>query len=261
MKPDALMKLCLSAVLCVTMVGCQMDRGPSPTQLAQAHYQRGDYAKAQTAAARAAATAGGSQRYLANYMAGMSAYRLNNFAQAERYLRIAANSKDQAMAADAQSTVGLIYSRQGRYAQAADALLRSARNHTGEDRAQAYLYAGIAQQKLGRWPQARTSLLLARSSTRDAQLAQRVNTQLAVTGYTIQVGAFSSRTNADKAAAGYTPRASRAKVGLVRVVPASRAGRRGVNLVQVGRFATFNAASEGRRRLGDTSALVVPLKP
>jgi len=103
-------------------------------------------------------------------------------AQAERYLRVAVNSRDKAMAADAQSTVGLIYSKQGRYVQAADALLRSARNQTGEDRAQAYFYAGIAQQKLGRWPQARTSLLLSRSSTRDAQLSQRVNTQLAEIG-------------------------------------------------------------------------------
>jgi len=261
MDSSPLIKLSVSAVLCVMMLGCEMDRGPSLAEQAQAHYQRGDYAKAQKTAARTAATAGGAQRDLAHYMAGMSAYRLENFAQAERYLRVAANSRDQAMAADAQSTLGLIYSRRGRYAQAADTLLRSARSQTGEDRAQAYFYAGIAQQKLGRWPSARTSLLLARSSTRDSALARRINTQLAVTGYTIQVGAFTRRANADKAASVYASRAASARVGPVRVVPTTRSDGRAVNLVQVGRFATFNAANAARGRLGDTGALVVPLKP
>ncbi len=253
------LSLALLAVF-VVLPGCNVARGPTPTELAQAHYQRGDYARAQTAAAHAASTAGGAQRDLAHYMAGMSAYRLNNFATAERYLRVAATSRDASMAADARSTLGLIYSGQGRYADAADALLRSAGQQTGEDRAQAYFYAGIAQQKLGRWPQARTSLLLARRSARDPGLVRQVDQHLAVTGYTIQVGAFTSRANADKAASRYATKAAAGRLGIVRVIPTSRAGGRSVNLVQVGRFATFNAANTARSRLGDPGAVIVPLQ-
>jgi tetratricopeptide (TPR) repeat protein len=252
--------LVILVVLGVLLPGCNASRGPTPTEQAQAHYMRGDYAKAQSAAARAAATAGGAQRDLAHYMAGMSAYRLNNFPAAERYLRVAASSSDGSMAADAQSTLGLIYSSQGRYTQAADALLRSAKLQTGEDRAQAYFYAGIAQQKLGHWPQARTSLLLARRSTRDSGLGQQIDQQLAVTGYTIQVGAFTNRANADKAARTYANKAASARIGVVQVAPVTRAGGRSVNLVQVGRFATFNAASTARSRLGDPGAVIVPLQ-
>ena len=102
--------------------------------------------------------------------------------------------------------------------------------------------------------------MLARRSTRNSGLIQQVDQQLAVTGYTIQVGAFTSRANADKAAKTYAVKAASARVGVVKVTVALRAGGRSVNLVQVGRFATFNAASEARSRLGDSGAVVVPLQ-
>ncbi len=255
--------LALTALLTLWVIllpGCQAPGGPTPTEMAQSHYQRGDYARAQTAAARAAATAGGAQRDLAHYIAGMSAYRLNRFDTAARYLSVAANSRDESLAADARSTLGLIYSTQGRYAAAADMLLRSANLHTGEDRAQAYFYAGIAQQKLGRWPQARTSLILARRSTRDQSLLRQIDQHLAVTGYTIQVGAFTSRANADKAARAYASKAAKSKIGTVLVTPSTGSNGRTINLVQVGRYATFNAANTARTRLGDTGAVIVPLQ-
>ncbi len=247
-------------VVCVLMPGCAADRGPSPTEQAQAQYQRGQYAQAQATAARAATTAGGAQRDMAHYMAGMSAYRLDNMAMAQRYLHVAAQSSDPSLAADARSTLGLIYSRQARFAEAADALLQSATLQKGEDRAQAFFYAGIAQQKLGRWPQARTSLLLARSTTRDRGLAHRVDQQLAVTGYTIQVGAFTERANASRAATSYAARARPLGLGNARVTPSTDARGRAVNLVQVGRYATFNAANAARIKLGDRSAVIVPLQ-
>ena len=256
-------RLALAVLLALSpaaLVGCNKINGPTPTEMAQTHYQRGDYARAQTAAARAAATAGGTQRDLAHYMAGMSAYRLNNYPTAARYLSVAVNSRDRSLAADARSTLGLIYAAQGRYAPAADMLLRSADLHTGEDRAQAYFYAGTAQQKLGRWPQARTSLILAQRSTRDQGLLKQVNQHLAVTGYTIQVGAFANRANADNAARTYAGKASRAGLGRVLVTPSTDSRGHVVNLVQVGRYATFNAANTARTRLGDRSALIVPLQ-
>lgn len=256
--------LALTAFLALVpalLVGChRVGRGPTPTQTAQTHFQRGDYARAQTAAARAAATAGGTQRDLAHYMAGMSAYHLNNYETATRYLAVAANSRDQAMAADARSTLGLVYSSQGRYADAAQMLLGSANLHTGEDRAQAYFYAGVAQQKLGRWPQARTSLILAQRATRDPALRSQINQHLAVTGYTIQVGAFANRANADNAARAYTAKSASAGLGTVLVTPSTDSRGRAVSLVQVGRYATFNAANTARTRLGDASAVIVPLQ-
>lgn len=253
--------LCLAAALALTAAGCKtIDRGPSPAEQAQAQFQAGDYARAYTTAARAASTAGGAQRDLANYLAGVSAYRLENLSGAERYLRVAAASRDESLAADARSTLGLIYSRQGRYTEAANALLSGAKLQEGEDRAQAYLYAGIAQQKIGYWPQARTSLLLARKSTRDPGVIQRIDQQLAVTGYTIQVGAFALRSNADEVAQRYAVRAAAGKMGSVVVTEATGSGGRTVNLVHVGRFATFDAANTARGMLGDTNAVIVPLQ-
>ncbi len=253
--------LCLAASLALTAGGCKtIERGPSPTEQAQAQFQAGDYARAYTTAARAASTAGGAQRDLAHYLAGVSAYRLENLSGAERYLSVAAASRDEALAADARSTLGLTYSRQGRYAQAANALLSGAQLQEGEDRAQAYLYAGIAQQKIGYWPQARTSLLLARKTTRDPGMLQRIDQQLAVTGYTIQVGAFAERSNADEAAQRYAARASAGKMGSVVVTPGVGSNGRAVNLVHVGRFATFDAANTARGVLGDTGAVIVPLQ-
>lgn len=259
-KTSGLMGVCVLAGLGLLLAGCVGRQGPSPTEQAQAQFQQGDYARAQVTAARAATTAGGSERNLAHYMAGISAYRMGNMTTAERYLRVAAQSGDGSLAADARSTLGLIYSRLGRYALAANAFQRGADLQQGEDRAQAYFYAGVAQQKLGQWPQARTSLLLARKSTRDAGLVGRIDQQLAVTGYTIQIGAFTNRANADKLAAQYAGRASLTKVGSVYVTPGRGSDGRAVNLVQVGRYATFGAANNARSRLGDSGAVIVPLQ-
>ncbi len=250
----------LLAAIGLVLGGCAYDRGPSATEVAQSAFQRGDYTRALTTSQRAAATAGGHDRDLSHYMAGISAYRLGNMATAERYLRVAAKSSDDSLSADAQSTLGLIYSQMGRYAEAANAFLRGADHQSGEDRAQAYFYGGIAQQKIGRWPQARTSLLLARKTTRDPALLSRVDQQLAVTGYTIQLGAFSSRANADKLAGKHALRASSAKAGSVFVTPSTRSNGQVMHLVQVGRYATFGAASAGRSKLGVGDAVIVPLQ-
>ncbi len=228
--------------------------------LAQSHFQQGNYTQAYSTAARAANATGGAERDLANYLAGVSAYRLGNMSAAERYLRVAALSKDESLAADASSTLGLIYSQQLQYAAAANAFMRGASLQHGEDRAQGYFYAGVAQQKLGQWPQARTSLLLARKATADKSLIQRIDEQLAVTGYTIQIGAFANRDNADKLASEYAGKVAAAELGSVYVTPGATASGRTLNMVQVGRFATFGAASQAKSKLGLRDAVIVSLQ-
>lgn len=208
----------------------------------------------------ARSTAEPENREMSHYLAGIAAYEKDQLDAAERHLRIAAQSPDASLSADAYSTLGLIYSRSGRYSQAADAFLRGADQQSGEDRAQAYFYAGTAQQKLGRWPQARTSLVLARRSTNDPALVSRIDQQLAVTGYTLQVGAFANPGNAQKLADRYSQRAATLKLGSVYVTPATDARGRAIQLVQVGRYATFGAAMAARAQLGDKDAVVVPLK-
>ena len=90
--------------------------------------------------------------------------------------------------------------------------------------------------------------------------ATHVDQHLAVTGYTIQVGAFANKTNADNAARVYAAKASRAGLGSVLVTPSTSSQGRVVNLVQVGRYATFNAANTARAKLGDRGAVIVPLQ-
>ena len=252
--------ICLVAGLTLCLAGCNTNQGPNQLQLAQTQFQQGDYARAQVTAARAANTAGGRDRDLANYLAGISAYRLGNMTGAERYLSVASRSGDESLAADASATLGLIYSQQQQYAAAANAFMRGASLQEGEDRAQGYFYAGVAQQKLGQWPQARTSLLLARKSTSDKSLIDRIDEQLAVTGYTVQIGAFADRTNADNLASQYAGKVASAKLGSVYVTPGTTADGRTLNQVQIGRFATFGAASHAKTTLGLRDAVIVPLQ-
>lgn len=256
------------ALLCAVMLlvmggfvgGCQqMQRLTPDVRDATTAYEQEDYETAFSKGAAVARSGRDRERALGAYIAGMSARRMGDTANAARYLARAANAEDDSLAADAAATLGIMYSEQGRYADAAHALLKAAELYTGEDRARAYFHAGIAQQKLGRWPQARTNLILARAASRDPQFWQRVEEQLNVTGYTIQTGAFRDPDNAQRAAAELAQRARAAGLSEPRLVRSTGSAAGEVTLVQVGEFATFASARTFRDRIGADTAVIVPL--
>ncbi|MEX0653501.1 MAG: SPOR domain-containing protein [Phycisphaeraceae bacterium] len=249
-------------LLVAGLVGCQTtgpvgDEG-SMTDYGTLYEQR-QYRQAYEAASAVAQRRGAGDRDAAAYVAGLSAMRLGRTGEAERHLRQAALSRDERLQADALANLGLLQYRLGRYDAAARDLSRAAEMLGGEDKAQAHYYAGVARQRLGRWPQARTSLLLARHATRDEGLRQRINDQLAVTGYTVQVGAFAERDNARRAAEAIAGRAGELRFGGPRLVSARAAEGESLTLVHVGTFSSFQAAHDARVRLRATRAIIVPL--
>lgn len=242
--------------LTATLAACA---GPARTQLndATAAYRQQRYDAAYEAAARLAGAHGQTGDHAA-YLAGLAAEKLGRAEDARRYLQRAARSHDDQLAADALASLGLFEHREGAYRSAADTLERAARQLTGEQRANAYFYAGIARQKLDRWPQARTNFVLARAATNDPALRRRIEQHLAVTGYTIQVGAFSDRANAQRAAERFARRAAQLNLAAPRLVEAQDGSRR-LTTVQVGRFSSFRAAQAARERLGAEQSIVVPI--
>lgn len=248
------------AAMFMLAMGCQ--KQPRSQQLARANqaYQAGDYPAAYSQASRIARSINAQGQDAAAYVAGLSAEQMGKLYDAERYLQQAARSKDKALAADALASLGLVHHKMGRYAAAARELNQAAASLDGEQKAHAYFYAGIAQQKLDRWPQARTSLLLARKFTRNASLRSQIDDQLAVTGYTVQLGAYSDADNARQAAQSVAQQAVDARLGAPRMVPGTDRYGRPLTLVQVGRFASFQAAQTARQKLSHTQAIIVPLK-
>ena len=220
-------------------------------------YNRGEYRAAYRAASSASRRGSTADRAEAAYVAGLAAERIGDPAVAVRYLRRAAETGPADLAADANASLGLALHRLGRYDESARRLYAAAEHLSGEDRARAYFHAGLSLQKLNRWPQARTALLLARDGTRDAAFRGQVERQLAVTGYTVQLGAFADVANARRQAEAIAARARAARLGAPRLVTADEAGRT-LTLVHVGRFTSYAAAQQAREALGD-EAIVVPL--
>ena len=216
-------------------------------------YGRGDYAGA---LARAAGPAqhGDAQ---AAYLAGVASLQLSRPADAVRYLQIAA--RDPGLRPSALVNLGLAQAQLNQHHAAAAALLEAAPRLAGEDRAKAYFYAAISQQKLGQWAQARTSLSLARGATRDPALLQQIDGLLDVAGYTLQVAAFADAQRATAAARDLAPRSQRAGLGAPRLATRTTPAGQTLTAVQVGSFASFDAATRAKATLGDRNAVVVPL--
>ncbi len=220
-------------------------------------YAQGDYRQAHQLARSLAESGRGTTRDEAAYMAGLSAARLGQTRTAETYLRRAAQSRDTSLAADALGELGLLYAAAGRYTEAAMVFEQAAPRLSGEAGAQAYFHAASAQQKLGRHSQARANFMLARGHSRDAAFRARVDDELATTGFTLQIGFFTSADNARRAAQAVMP-AMTSRLGPPRLVPATDAQGRPGYLVQLGQFSSYASAMATRQSLG-SNALIVPL--
>ncbi len=250
------------AIVCmgVVLAGCAAT--PTTNGLADATraYHAGQYDTAyRLAAARVHGGGDGAASAQAAYLAGLSAQKLRSFDNADRYLRIAARSGDGNLANDALVALGLLYSEHGRHAQAAATFLAVAPRLAGDGRAQAYLHAALAQQKLGQFAQARTNLSLAFAATQNPDLHARIREVMNTTGYTLQIGAFGEQARAVAAAHAVAPRAAQLNLGQPVLAPRTDAAGRTLTAVQLGSFATFDAAHRAKAQLGDASAVIVPL--
>ncbi|MEM1107883.1 MAG: SPOR domain-containing protein [Planctomycetota bacterium] len=241
----------------ITLIGCTTARPTATLDDANSAYQRGDYEQAYSFASAIAKGEPTLDSTEAAYVAGLAAGELGRTDQAVKFLRKAADGFDKELAANAGVMLGLAYSTQERYALATDALLDAAPVLTGEDRAKAYFYAAVAQQKLGRWANARDHLTLARASSSDPAFRQQVEEQLAVNGYTLQLGSFANAENAQAAADQIREAAKANRVGEPRLIP--NRSRPGQTLVHLGRFTTYTSAATYRDQLGVPGAFIVPI--
>lgn len=250
----------MACALVVVLGGCAQQE-TSRVDAARLAYQAGNYEGAYTHAKQQLMRSGSDLvRQDAAYMAGVSAYQLNQHSRAREHLMQAAQSQDPMLAADAWIMLGLIDKRLGRLQPAGRAFLNAAqRLPDGPDRANAYLHAAQAQRQLGHWAQARASLILARSSSSDPRFRRMVNQEMGVTGFTLQAGAFTSRSNAVQAAQALAEVTSQLGLGTPRLLPATDAQGRAWFLVQAGQFSTYASALVAQKKLGQAAALVVPL--
>lgn len=224
-----------------------------------ADYQAGRYQAAYEKAWARAAQTRGVERERAHYVAGMSAYQLDREDDAITHLGRLTRSREQAIAGRANATLGLIYARRGRHDLASGYYQRAVKDLRGEDLAQAHYHLGLSEQKLGRRPSAQTHFSLAISRSNNEEFKQVVRDRLESSGFTLQLGAFSSRENAERQARSMRPTAEEAEAGIPRVVPSTTESGERLFLVQVGRFGRYETALEARERLDLDLVTIVPI--
>jgi len=224
-------------------------------------YQAGRYS---TAYASAKARAGDPNRPGAEERAalvvGLSAHAMGEDVEAERWLRPLRGSRNAEIAGKALATLGLIASERDEHERAAALLSEAANKLEGDDAAYAAFHAGEAYASLGRIDAARLQYNAAYAAADDPELQRRVTERLSRSAFTLQLGAFSSRHNAQQAVREFTPITVGVGLGAPRIIRAERSGGRVLYLVQVGRFNDRDDASVARQRLGG-DAVIAAVQP
>lgn len=239
-----------------------IDQAPTATiEEVTVAYGQGDYQAAYDMGSAIAWDRYRDDRYEAAYLAGLSAQTLGQLTNADKMLNKAKASPDPSLATDAADALGLVYSQQERYAEAQRELLWAAERLDGERKARAYFYAGIAQQKLGLWSQSRTTLVLARGLTRDAAFKTQIDQQVNVTGWTLQLGAFTDRDSARSLAESIAGQSRDMGLGLPRLVNGTTGDGEAVTFVHVGQFTSYQSATRYRDVLGTPGVLIRALTP
>jgi len=254
--PIALRLAVLSTLL---LIGCETAQGPS-LDTAMAEYNRRQYNSAYARAKQVMDTSTGSTEDQARLIAGMSAYRLGNKATARSLLQPLRFNSDAHTAGTANATLGIMHKEDGNNASAESHLLRAIDNLSGNDRAQAHYHVASVYQKMGRWADAQKHLRLCAALATMTSLKVAAEQQISTTGYTLQLGAYADRSNAEDRARKLSVTCTRAGLGTPRVLQSSTPSGGTLYLVQVGRFSTFSAAMTSRRKLTDSNVSITTIK-
>lgn len=209
----------------------------------RASYEAGQYS---TALAQARATAGrpGGDSDAA-LVAGLSAEAMRDDATARAWLGpIARGSGDRA--ARAQAGLALIELRTGDPLQAARQLEAAGARLTGNDAREAARVAAVAYDRAGRADDAER---MRRRAAGMYEPSGSAGVASVSGGYTLQVGAYSTRSRAAQRLTEISSATRSSGLGEPRVEIATRDGRV-LYLVHVGRFRTQDDAERARRTLG-----------
>ena len=249
--------------------GCSSD--PQPTA-ARADYDNGRFESAHRRAAQQAARTSGGDRAEAAYLAGVSAYRMGDFEEAEKQFFMANESRDPVIVGRTNATLGLMRKQQGRPASSAGFFKVAAEKLEGEEAAIAAREAAAAYTQLGRSYDAEQMMKIAKAkatgksappvvedAARTAPLrrasVERTPSAAGAGAYTIQLGVFSKRANAGTVARSAGPAANRIGLGPPRITLRQVNGRE-LHVVQVGSFGSRAEAENARRRLGQSDSIV-----
>jgi len=240
--------------------GC---KGNSKSTAYMDAYNAGNHAEAYKRASQASTSGSQEQREQASLVAGLSAHHLGNDSDAKRYLQPLSYSSNPEVSGKANATLGLIAEGEGDHATAARAFEMAGSKLTGDEAARAYLHAGDAYTAAGNTTLASSMYKRASSMvTGDPGLASAIRERQnapaqgaggdfssgAATGpFSIQLGAFSNRANAEKLAAS----ASSMGLGKARIVQTSKNGQP-LFAVRVGGFPDRKTAAAARDRAGIT---------
>lgn len=224
-------------------------------------YEGGRYTDAFESASKQATTGTGPKRDQAALIAGLSAQALNRDNDAEKYLGMVVNSPDAKIAGESGAALGLLAVERGQYAEAADLLGTAGRKLEGDNGARAFMYAGDAYKSLGKTSEARGMWSLAQTKVKNdaglrVMIGDRLNapivtpvapkapTKAGATMFTVQVGAFSSYTNAQKQLSRFRA------YGSPRVVEVTDSKGKKLFAVRVGTYATRPEAERIKNNIG-----------
>lgn len=266
---------------CVFLSGCQSGPtgGGGQTNYAEL-YSAGQFGEAQDAAAAVAKNTSGPEKERAQLIAGLAANARDRDFEAEPFLRPLLGSSDPSISGRAGAGMGLIAQRAGQHAKAIDLFTESAGKSEGAQAARAWLYAGDSYRSLGEDAKSREAYakavpLASSDAALLALIESRKTPPSVVVGptirsgstppggtrtlgtsaagsqgrFTLQVGAYSSRQRAQATADKLLQVTTGLGLGAPRVID-TRVKGKSVTVVQIGRFATQEAAETARRRVG-----------
>lgn len=248
----------IAAGLWAVLGGCSGAQKHSATSYSSA-FERGRYTEAYDQSILVANSPRAGDKEQAALVAGLSAHALDRNADADKWLRPLLNSSDRAIAGKAGATLGLIEQERGSNTQAAALLTAAAGKLQGDEAARAWMYAGDSYAKLGRANEAKDAYQQASGLVRsDTALRSMVADRLAgagpsptsAGGYAVQVGAFSTRANAEKEARKY------GSFGTPRIVEITDSKGRHLWAVRVGQFPSRDQANGLKKRMGASSRVV-----
>ncbi len=241
---------CIAA--CAVLAACSGGGSKRALEL----YQQRQYPEALREGEQVAQSAKPPESDKAALIAGMSAYELKKYTEAERWLRPASRSSDPQIAGRASATMGLVNAARERYSPAAIDFSAAGRRLEGDEAARAHFFAGECYSILGRLDAAKRSYDQAKAAAQDPALRSRVSNRVNASGYTLQLGAFSNRANADKMLASASQRASKSGLASPTIIATPDATGRTIYLVQVGRFTTKEEAAVAKSRVGGDAVVV-----
>lgn len=229
----------LLTLAAIALAGCASGGG-QPTY--RDHYEAGRYSLALASAQAAAGRPGGSSD--ASLVAGLAAEAMRDDITARRWLEpIARGSGDTA--ARARAGLALIELRTGDPLTAARELEAASAQLGGQDGRDAARVAADAYERAGRSTDAER---LRRRSVGMYEVTSRSDPGFVAGGYTLQLGAYSTRSGATQRVTEVSSATRSAGLGEPSVEIATRDGRV-LYLIHAGRFRTQADAERARRTL------------